>query len=195
MKSRSDHEMGVPFQGCPKSECRLTWVRMQWVPWTNCALCPLLAVSCGDTGLGLLTLTVSSPRMDFSYMRKHSTFMTWSRWMFLWEGSVSSSVLRTRKVPRRNAHMNTNSLRFRTSARRTCGFSPPHKPEARNKNTTYRFESRHPSRGEKRKENKAEFSSSPFDVEDDSGGSRWFGIRKGSQLQTELAYFRCYRAG
>jgi hypothetical protein len=54
---------------CLKSECRLTCVRMQWVPWTTCALCPLLAVSCGDTGLGLFTLTVSSPRMDCSYAR------------------------------------------------------------------------------------------------------------------------------
>jgi hypothetical protein len=53
--------MRVPLQGCQKSECRLPCV---WVTWTNCALCPLLAVSCGDTGLGLLTLTVSSPRMD-----------------------------------------------------------------------------------------------------------------------------------
>jgi hypothetical protein len=64
MKSCSDHVMGEPLQGCPQSECRLTCVRMQRVPWTNCALCPLLAVSCGDTGLGLFTLTVSSPRMD-----------------------------------------------------------------------------------------------------------------------------------
>jgi hypothetical protein len=38
---------------------------MQSVQWTNCALCPLLAVSCGDAGLALITLTVSSPRMDF----------------------------------------------------------------------------------------------------------------------------------
>jgi hypothetical protein len=45
---------------------RLTCVRMQWVQWTNCALCPLLAVSCGDAGLALFTLTVSSPRMDYS---------------------------------------------------------------------------------------------------------------------------------
>jgi hypothetical protein len=67
MKSCSDHVMGVPLQGCPKSECRLTCVQTQWVPWTNCALCPLLAVSCGDTGLGLFTLTVSSPRMDYTY--------------------------------------------------------------------------------------------------------------------------------
>jgi hypothetical protein len=41
-------------------------VPLQWVHWSNCALCPLLAVSCGDTGLGLFTLTVSSPRMDCS---------------------------------------------------------------------------------------------------------------------------------
>jgi hypothetical protein len=64
MKSCSDHVKRVPLQGCPKSECMLTWVRMQWVHWTNCGLCPLLVVSCGDTGLGLFTLTVSSPRMD-----------------------------------------------------------------------------------------------------------------------------------
>jgi hypothetical protein len=64
MKSCSDHVMGVPLQGCPESECRLTYVRIQWAPWTNCALCPLLAVSCGDARLGLFTLTVSSPRMD-----------------------------------------------------------------------------------------------------------------------------------
>jgi hypothetical protein len=50
--------------GCPKSRCRLTCVRMQWVHWTNFALCPILPISCGDTGLGLFTLTVSSPRMD-----------------------------------------------------------------------------------------------------------------------------------
>jgi hypothetical protein len=66
MKSCSDHVMCVPLQGCPKSECRLTYVRMQWVKWTNCALCPLLAVSCGDAGVALFTLTVSSPRMDYS---------------------------------------------------------------------------------------------------------------------------------
>jgi hypothetical protein len=60
----------VPLQGCPKSECRLTWVRMQWVHWTNCALCPLLAVSCGDTGLGLFTLTVWSPRIDCRFWRR-----------------------------------------------------------------------------------------------------------------------------
>jgi hypothetical protein len=39
---------------------------VQWVHWTNCALCPLLSVSCGDAGLALFTLTVSSPRMDYS---------------------------------------------------------------------------------------------------------------------------------
>jgi hypothetical protein len=64
MKSRSDHVMRVPLQGCPKSECRLTCFRMQWVHWTNCALCPLLAVSCGDAGIYLFTMTLSSPRMD-----------------------------------------------------------------------------------------------------------------------------------
>jgi hypothetical protein len=64
--------MGVPLQECPKSEYRLTCVRMQWVPWTNCALCPLLAVICGDTGLGLFTLTVSSPRMDCSAQFKNA---------------------------------------------------------------------------------------------------------------------------
>jgi hypothetical protein len=63
--------MGVPLQGCPKSKCRLTCVRMQWEPWTNCALCLLLAVSCGDTGLGLFMLTVSSPRMDCKFCRTH----------------------------------------------------------------------------------------------------------------------------
>jgi hypothetical protein len=57
MKSCSDHVMCVPLQGCPKSECILTCVRMQWVHWTNCALCPLLAVSCGDAGLALFTLS------------------------------------------------------------------------------------------------------------------------------------------
>jgi hypothetical protein len=30
---------------------------MQWVHWNNCALCPLLAVSCGDSGLALFTLS------------------------------------------------------------------------------------------------------------------------------------------
>jgi hypothetical protein len=65
IKSCSDHVMCVPMQGCPKSEWRLTCVRMQWGHWTNCALCPLLAVSCGDAGLTLFTLTVSSPRMDY----------------------------------------------------------------------------------------------------------------------------------
>jgi hypothetical protein len=64
MKSCSDHVMGVPLQRCPNSECRLTCVRMQWVTWTKCVLWPLLAVSCGVTGLGLFTLTVSSPRME-----------------------------------------------------------------------------------------------------------------------------------
>jgi hypothetical protein len=64
--------MRVPLQGCPKSECRLTCVGMQWVHWTNCALCPLLAVSCGDAGIALFTLTVSSPRMDCSEL--HSYF-------------------------------------------------------------------------------------------------------------------------
>jgi hypothetical protein len=54
----------VPLQGCPKSKCRLTCIRMQWVHCTNCALCPLLAVSCGDVGLALFTQTVLSPRMD-----------------------------------------------------------------------------------------------------------------------------------
>jgi hypothetical protein len=63
MKSRSDHVMRVPLQGCPKSECRLTCVRMQGVHWTNCALCPLLAVRCGDAGLALFTL----PRLSRSY--------------------------------------------------------------------------------------------------------------------------------
>jgi hypothetical protein len=29
MKSCNDHVMCVPFQGCPKSECRLTCFRMQ----------------------------------------------------------------------------------------------------------------------------------------------------------------------
>jgi hypothetical protein len=29
MKSCSDHVMRVPLQGCPKSECRLTCIRMQ----------------------------------------------------------------------------------------------------------------------------------------------------------------------
>jgi hypothetical protein len=72
MKSCSDHVMGVPLLGCPKSECRLTCVRMQWVTCTICALCPLLAVSCGDTGLGLFTLTVSSPRMDCSAHKARS---------------------------------------------------------------------------------------------------------------------------
>jgi hypothetical protein len=62
--------MGVPLQGCPESECRLTCVRMQQVTWTNCALCPLLAVSCVNTGLGLFTLTVSSPRMDCNILQK-----------------------------------------------------------------------------------------------------------------------------
>jgi hypothetical protein len=38
MKSCSDHVMRVPLHGCSKSECRLTYVRMQWVHWTNCAL-------------------------------------------------------------------------------------------------------------------------------------------------------------
>jgi hypothetical protein len=57
MKSFSDHVMRVPLQGCPKSECRLTCVRMRWVHWTKCALCPLLTVSCGDAGLGLFTLS------------------------------------------------------------------------------------------------------------------------------------------
>jgi hypothetical protein len=61
--------MGVPLQGCIKSECRSTCVRMQWVHWNNCALYPLLAVSCGDTGLGLFTLTVSSPRMGCTILR------------------------------------------------------------------------------------------------------------------------------
>jgi hypothetical protein len=65
MKSCSDHVMRVPLQGCPMSECRLTCIRLQWVHWSNCALCPLLAVTCGDTGLALFTLTVSSPRMDY----------------------------------------------------------------------------------------------------------------------------------
>jgi hypothetical protein len=32
----------------------------------NCALCPLLAVSCGDAGLALFTMTLSSLRMDYS---------------------------------------------------------------------------------------------------------------------------------
>jgi hypothetical protein len=67
MKSCSDHMMRVPLQGCPKSECRLTCVRMQWVHWTNRALCPLLAVSCDNTGLALFTMTLSSPRMDYSH--------------------------------------------------------------------------------------------------------------------------------
>jgi hypothetical protein len=49
--------MRVPLQECPKSECRLTCVRMQWVHWTNCALWPLLAFSCGDAGLALFTLS------------------------------------------------------------------------------------------------------------------------------------------
>jgi hypothetical protein len=40
-------------------------VRPNAVSTLNCALCPLLAVSCGDAGLGLFTLTVSSPRMGF----------------------------------------------------------------------------------------------------------------------------------
>jgi hypothetical protein len=57
--------MCVPLQGCPKSECRLTYVRMQWAHWTNCVLCPLLAVSCSDAGLALFTLTVSSPWMYY----------------------------------------------------------------------------------------------------------------------------------
>jgi hypothetical protein len=57
MKSCSDRVMCVPLQGCPKSECRLTCVQMQWVHWTNCALCPLLAVSCGDAGPTLFTLS------------------------------------------------------------------------------------------------------------------------------------------
>jgi hypothetical protein len=35
---------------------------------TNCALCPLLAVSCGDAGLGFL-YAVSSPRMDYKWLR------------------------------------------------------------------------------------------------------------------------------
>jgi hypothetical protein len=55
MKTCSDHVMCVPLQWCPKSEYRLTCVRMQWVHWTNCSLCPLLAVSCGDAGLVLFT--------------------------------------------------------------------------------------------------------------------------------------------
>jgi hypothetical protein len=50
------------LDGCTVAGVAKVW--MQWVPWTNCALCPLLAVSCDDTGLGLFTLTVSSPRMD-----------------------------------------------------------------------------------------------------------------------------------
>jgi hypothetical protein len=49
--------MCVPLQGCPKSERRLSCVRMQWVHWTNCTLSPLLAVSCGDAGLALFTLS------------------------------------------------------------------------------------------------------------------------------------------
>jgi hypothetical protein len=57
MKSYSDHMMRVPLQGCPKSECRLTCIRMQRVHWSNCALCPLLAVSCGDAGLALFMLS------------------------------------------------------------------------------------------------------------------------------------------
>jgi hypothetical protein len=61
--------MLVPLQGCPMYECRLTCIRMQWVHWSNCALCPLLAVSCGDAGFALFTLTVSSPRMDYSKVR------------------------------------------------------------------------------------------------------------------------------
>jgi hypothetical protein len=67
MKSCSDHVIRVPLQGYPKSECRLTCVRMQWVHWTNCALCPLLAVTCGEAGLALFTMTLSSPRMDYRW--------------------------------------------------------------------------------------------------------------------------------
>jgi hypothetical protein len=65
------HVMRVPLQGCTKSECRLTCIRMQWVHWSNCSLCPLLAVSCGDAGLALFTLTVSSPQMDYSLYVLH----------------------------------------------------------------------------------------------------------------------------
>jgi hypothetical protein len=42
-------------------------VRPNAVSTLNCTLCPLLAVSCGDAGLALFTLTLSSPRMDYSF--------------------------------------------------------------------------------------------------------------------------------
>jgi hypothetical protein len=79
MKSCSDHVMCVciPLQGCPESECRLTCDRMQWVHWTNCALCPLLAVSCGDAGLDLFTLSLSSPRMDYRLYSNSSLTAFW----------------------------------------------------------------------------------------------------------------------
>jgi hypothetical protein len=70
--------MCVPLQGCPTSECRLTCVRMQWVHLTNCALCTLLAVSYGDEGLALFTLTVSSPRMDYiDYLITYAKSENW----------------------------------------------------------------------------------------------------------------------
>jgi hypothetical protein len=42
-------------------------VRPNAMSTLNCVLCPLLAVSCGDAGLALFTLTVSAPQMDYSW--------------------------------------------------------------------------------------------------------------------------------
>jgi hypothetical protein len=54
---QQSHEYVYRCRGVQEFECRLTCVRMQWEHWTNCALCPLLAVSCGDAGLALFTLS------------------------------------------------------------------------------------------------------------------------------------------
>jgi hypothetical protein len=54
--------------GCTVAGVSKVWMQVNMRPnavsTPNCVLCPRLAVSCGDTGRGLFTLTVSSPRMD-----------------------------------------------------------------------------------------------------------------------------------
>jgi hypothetical protein len=62
-----NHVMRVPLQGCPKSECRLTCVRMQWVHWTNLRALSTLCCHLWRRG-ACFAYAVSSPRMDYSVL-------------------------------------------------------------------------------------------------------------------------------
>jgi hypothetical protein len=103
---------------------------MQWVPWTKCAFCPLLAVSCGDTGLGLFTLTVSSPRMDCREVQSRRAGYEWredkeSRFLrqgILWTTECAYMLLSTSISKLVSNQIMKRSLKFSASSYAEVGF-------------------------------------------------------------------------